>query len=671
MMKLVVKASVSEAESKDYDYIFDQPVVTIGRLKENDIQLPLSTVSGFHAQILKEGDAFYLLDRGSVNGTFLNGQRLAGGEKKLITDGDTIRIQSFEIYFSTGPGMQIEQGATVQVARQMVMEVLGSWESQSQERPRLIVMGGVDNGKQVEMTEGKNILLGRSPECDVLIDHASISRKHAEITFNWSGAFVRDLSSPNGVYVNDVRIPGTRKLHDRDEIRLGQQTSTDPVRVVFSNPAEALLSKIEGAHITDTRDGVQSKVVTGSIQQQEIQAAAPVPSSSADQSRVEVAEQKEQKQPQAEQPVGKKSISLWILVGGAAVVTLLLIAFAVFVISNQRSVSISQVEPPEGEPGDIITLRGKNLDSTRIQNVTILARDAAVIRRDRTNLQIRVPAFPNLAASQRQTEIVLAEESAEIARVPFVLLVTPQVESISPVSGKPGMEVRIRATGGAGTPSVYFGPYKTEVKSSADREIIAIVPEPAESIPDSGLLLQVTVRFQDVASKNSVPFTLYAETVALPETEAFQLSFLARPYPVVLGFNEYAVETKKIDIYMPDKGFVKERKRCMKEGLPFPSEELILKSNTEKSIAAIIREKLSIPENYRKYKARMYEIEPVFGHLKFNLGYRHFLLRSQKKVKGEFGLMCAAYNLMKIWKAKTGKKEKIVIGNSFNLAWGV
>ena len=137
------------------------------------------------------------------------------------------------------------------------------------------------------------------------------------------------------------------------------------------------------------------------------------------------------------------------------------------------------------------------------------------------------------------------------------------------------------------------------------------------------------------------------------------------------GNYEYAVETKKIDIYMPDKGFVKERKRCMKEGLPFPSEKLIHESGTKKGIAAIIREKLSIPENYRKYKARMYEIEPVFGHLKFNLGYRHFLLRSQKKVKGEFGLMCAAYNLMKIWKAKTGKKEKIVIGNSFNLAWGV
>ena len=44
---------------------------------------------------------------------------------------------------------------------------------------------------------------------------------------------------------------------------------------------------------------------------------------------------------------------------------------------------------------------------------------------------------------------------------------------------------------------------------------------------------------------------------------------------------KYAIETKGIDIYMPDKGFVKERKRCMKEGLPFPSEGLILKAKSQ------------------------------------------------------------------------------------------
>lgn len=137
------------------------------------------------------------------------------------------------------------------------------------------------------------------------------------------------------------------------------------------------------------------------------------------------------------------------------------------------------------------------------------------------------------------------------------------------------------------------------------------------------------------------------------------------------GNYKYAVETKKIDIYMPDKGFVKERKRCMKEGLPFPSKKSIVESNTKKSLAEIIREKLYKPENYQKYKTRMYEIEPVFGHFKFNLGYRHFLLRGRQKVKGELGLMCVAYNLMKIWKAMIRKEEKSSSGNAFRLAWSV
>jgi transposase len=130
---------------------------------------------------------------------------------------------------------------------------------------------------------------------------------------------------------------------------------------------------------------------------------------------------------------------------------------------------------------------------------------------------------------------------------------------------------------------------------------------------------------------------------------------------------KYAVE-KKIDIYMPDKGFVKERKRCMREGVAFPSKELTQSTKTQKSLIEIAREKLYLPESYEKYKARMYEVEPVFGHLKFNLGYRQFLLRSRKKVKGEFGLMCMAYNLMKIWKEILSKQEKNSEMNALKLA---
>lgn len=45
---------------------------------------------------------------------------------------------------------------------------------------------------------------------------------------------------------------------------------------------------------------------------------------------------------------------------------------------------------------------------------------------------------------------------------------------------------------------------------------------------------------------------------------------------------------------------------------------------------------------------RSFIIEPVFGHLKFNLGYRHFLLRGLRKVNAEFKLMCIGWNLKKM-----------------------
>lgn len=49
-------------------------------------------ISRKHAQIEQEGDRFYLVDLGSVNGTKLNGQRLTPREKKPIWDGDGIEF---------------------------------------------------------------------------------------------------------------------------------------------------------------------------------------------------------------------------------------------------------------------------------------------------------------------------------------------------------------------------------------------------------------------------------------------------------------------------------------------------------------------------------------------------------------------------------------------------
>jgi hypothetical protein len=63
-------------------------------------------ISRKHAQIEKEGSAFYITDLGSANGTKVNGQRLTAREKKMLKDGDTLEFgrHGIQLVFRTGEG---------------------------------------------------------------------------------------------------------------------------------------------------------------------------------------------------------------------------------------------------------------------------------------------------------------------------------------------------------------------------------------------------------------------------------------------------------------------------------------------------------------------------------------------------------------------------------------
>ena len=69
--------------------------------------------------------------------------------------------------------------------------------------------------------------------------------------------------------------------------------------------------------------------------------------------------------------------------------------------------------------------------------------------------------------------------------------------------------------------------------------------------------------------------------------------------------------------------------------------------------------KLLTKKGNKEYKKRMYTAEPPIGNIKFNLGYRYFLLRGLNKVKGEFNLMCIAHDLKKIVSFISKKKTTL------------
>jgi transposase len=75
-----------------------------------------------------------------------------------------------------------------------------------------------------------------------------------------------------------------------------------------------------------------------------------------------------------------------------------------------------------------------------------------------------------------------------------------------------------------------------------------------------------------------------------------------------------------------------------------------LPSNAPKGpVAKQMRERLAQEEQQKRYRKRSGMVEPVFGLIKEILGYRRFLLRGLKKVRGEWSLICASFNLRKLY----------------------
>ncbi|HWG07770.1 MAG TPA: DUF3662 and FHA domain-containing protein [Solirubrobacteraceae bacterium] len=63
--------------------------------------------------------------------------------------------------------------------------------------------------------------IGRSRECDIVLEDAGISRRHAEIMPGADGWTVADLGSTNGVRVNGRTIRGVQPLREGDRVELG------------------------------------------------------------------------------------------------------------------------------------------------------------------------------------------------------------------------------------------------------------------------------------------------------------------------------------------------------------------------------------------------------------------------------------------------------------------
>jgi diguanylate cyclase (GGDEF)-like protein len=69
---------------------------------------------------------------------------------------------------------------------------------------------------------GKNYVLGRDEACDICVSADSISRRHAEFSFDGRNFLVKDLGSTNGTFINETSVE-CEVLHSGDRLRFGNQ----------------------------------------------------------------------------------------------------------------------------------------------------------------------------------------------------------------------------------------------------------------------------------------------------------------------------------------------------------------------------------------------------------------------------------------------------------------
>jgi ABC-type multidrug transport system ATPase subunit len=164
---------------------FGKNVITFGRDENCDIVLRSSYASRRHGQITRLNEGVYRIeDTGSTNGLLFGGKRILS---RVLQEGDIIRIDKPSDHLPKGIMMAFSQ------------------------------TGGDETWRSFPVTTDE-ITIGRGENCDIRLDHISVSRLHAVIARRGDKFYITDSHSANGIFVNGRKISGHHELREKDLI---------------------------------------------------------------------------------------------------------------------------------------------------------------------------------------------------------------------------------------------------------------------------------------------------------------------------------------------------------------------------------------------------------------------------------------------------------------------
>jgi len=227
----------------------------IGRAADCHLRAHSDQVSTHHCEILVQPNGPMLLDLGSRNGTFVDGQRLDA--PRLIRDGALIQVGPLQLLVEIlqgdghstndtdrGPDSKsgtsnpnsseatvLETTSPAGVAPKPVASLaavggrrplasLAQLRGQSPVQVTLHVANGRNAGVKVPVQRHR-FVIGRAKDCHLCAHSDEVSGHHCEILVQPNGVLVLDLGSRNGTFVDGRQIDGPCALNDGARLRVG------------------------------------------------------------------------------------------------------------------------------------------------------------------------------------------------------------------------------------------------------------------------------------------------------------------------------------------------------------------------------------------------------------------------------------------------------------------
>lgn len=225
MAKVLLKCSSNILKEIKLD---EKDLFKIGRAVDNEIHIDDDTVSSCHAGIEKQENRFYIEDLNSLNGTYVNKQRIS--EKVLLNHGDTIYI-----------GRHVLNFVSEEIQIQDKPEEAEFWQEDDLNRDKreleeqkpekqyegstggLVVLEGSLDQKEYSLNR-KVISIGKDKSAGIRLKGLFLPDFVAFINKNKRGYSISPVSGNKLAKVNGKLLKGRYQLQEGDIIKIGSIT---------------------------------------------------------------------------------------------------------------------------------------------------------------------------------------------------------------------------------------------------------------------------------------------------------------------------------------------------------------------------------------------------------------------------------------------------------------